>query len=193
MLGRLHVLTDARPGRDALAVTRSALGAGAPLIQVRVEDGTGDRQFLAFAAEVLALCRAHGATCLINDRVDIALALGADGVHLGADDLPVALARRILGPAAIIGATSKTTVDGADYLGVGPVSATAIKPEKAPIGIEGIARSAGELPVIAIGGVTAESVPGLVTAGAHGVAVVGAVSGAADPAEAVRAFLKALA
>ncbi|WP_412541523.1 thiamine phosphate synthase [Longispora sp. K20-0274] len=201
MLGRLHVLTDARPGRDAVAVARAALAAGAPLFQVRVEDGVHDRDFLDFAAEIRALCRVYGATCLINDRVDIALAVQADGVHLGAFDLPVSVARRLLGSSAIIGATSRDAagaraalVDGADYVGVGPCYPTSTKdglPD--PIGPAGLEAAAHVgLPAIAIGGVTLERVPELLEAGAYGVAVVGAVNSADEPGVATKALLKAL-
>jgi thiamine-phosphate pyrophosphorylase len=201
MLGRLHVLTDTRPLEDAIAVTRAALTAGTPLVQVRMTDGVADRIFLDFADRILALCREYGATCLVNDRVDIALAIGADGVHVGADDLPVRVARRLLGPTAVIGATARgpeavrAAMDaGANYVGVGPCYPTSTKdhlPE--PVGPAGIAAAASVgLPVIAIGGVTAERIPELLAAGAHGVAVVSTVSSAVDPAEATRELLGAV-
>ena len=139
---------------------------------------------------------------LVNDRVDLALALGADGVHLGDDDVPVDVARRLLGPDAMIGATArnpeaaKRAVDaGASYLGVGPAYATHTKsglPD--PMGAAGVAAVAGavSVPVIAIAGVTVDRVAELRDAGAWGVAVVGAVYGAADPAAATAELLEAL-
>ncbi len=198
---RLHVLTDARAGRDALDIIAGALSAGAPLVQVRAK-GVTDRELYDLAVRVSRLCAAAGASCVIDDRVDVALAVGAAGTHLGARDLPLAAARRVAGPGHLLGGTAREpvlaaslVVDGADYLGVGPTWATRTKdglPE--PIGPAGVAAvtAAVDVPVIAIGGVTAERIPELLAAGAHGVAVVAAVSGAADPAEAVRALLRAL-
>jgi thiamine-phosphate pyrophosphorylase len=200
-LGRLHVLTDARGGRDPLVVVAAALAAGAPVIQVRAK-GCTDRQLYEFALRVTELCAAHGAMCLVNDRPDVALAVGAGGTHLGAQDLPVAAVRRIVGPTRIIGGTARgprlarsLVAEGATYLGVGPAYATTTKdglpPPLGPSGVAAVA-AAVNVPVIAIGGVTAGSVPDLLAAGAHGVAVVGAISDAADPAAATRELLAAL-
>lgn len=201
-LERLHVITDTRPGRDALAVVTAALPAGARLIQVRVEDGTTDREAYEFALLVRALCDRYGATCLVNDRLHVALAVRAAGAHVGADDLPVEAARRVLGPAALLGATVRDPVAaraavaaGASYLGVGPAFATTTKdglPEVlGPAGIAAVA-AAVDVPVIAIGGVTASRVAPLRAAGAYGVAVVGAVSEAPEPAAATRELVRAL-
>jgi thiamine-phosphate pyrophosphorylase len=201
-IGRLHLITDARPGRAALAVVAAALAAGADTVQVRVPDATSDREAYELAGRVLRLCRDNGATCLVNDRLHIALAVGADGGHVGADDLPVAAARRILGPGAVLGATARdpetarrAVRDGATYLGVGPAYRTATKdglPD--PIGPAGIAAVAVAVtvPVIAIGGVTAGRVADLTAVGAHGVAVVGAVSEADDPGKATTELLEVL-
>lgn len=200
-LGRLHVLTDVRPGRDAITSVRAAVAAGTPVVQVRAKDGT-DRQRFEFARRVVGICAAHEVTCIINDRLDLALAAGADGTHLGADDLPVAAARRIVGPDHLIGATARDpdqaralVAAGADYLGVGPAfSSTSKVGLPAPLGPSGIAAvcTAVPVPVIAIGGVTASRVGQLLAAGAHGVAVVAAISAAPDPAAATREFLHAL-
>ncbi|MFF0874967.1 thiamine phosphate synthase [Micromonospora aurantiaca (nom. illeg.)] len=203
-LGRLHLITDTRPGRDPLAVLRAALPvAGAELVvQVRVEDDATDREAYELAFQVTEACRPYGAQCLVNDRLHVALAVDGAGGHVGADDLPVAAARRVLGPDAVLGATARepvsarTAVDaGASYLGVGPCHVTTTKsglPD--PIGPEGIraVAEAVSVPVIAIGGVTAASVPALRAAGAYGVAVVGALSLAADPAHATAELLQAL-
>jgi len=201
-VGRLHVITDTDGGRDPLPDVRAALSAGAPVIQVRVADGCTDRQAYDLAARCLRLCAAAGAACLVNDRVHVAAALGAHGVHVGADDLPVAATRRVLGPAAVVGATARNAADGgaavasgATYLGVGPAFPTSTKAGlPAPLGAAGIAAVAAAVPVpvIAIGGVTVARVPDLLAAGAYGVAVVGAVSRAADPAGATRLLLAAL-
>jgi thiamine-phosphate pyrophosphorylase len=195
-IGRLHLVTD------SLSVAAAALAAGAGTIQVRVPDSTTDRDCYDLAARVLDRCRAAGATCLVNDRLHIALAVGADGGHVGGDDLPVAVARRVLGPDAILGATARDPVTaqaavaaGASYLGVGPAYATRTKeglPDPiGPAGIRAVA-SAVTVPVIAIGAVTAARVPELLAAGAYGVAVVTAVSDAPDPAAAAAELLAAL-
>lgn len=198
---RLHVLTDDRPADELFAFVETILAAGAPCIQVRAK-GFDDRAWYGLAAALTARCHEAGALCIVNDRLDIALAVGADGVHLGADDLPVAAARRIAGDRLLVGTTARDPAqagraasDGADYLGVGPVFTTSSKdglPD--PIGIGGLRAVAGavELPVIAIAGVTADRVPSLLDAGAHGAAVLGAVGGADDPAAATRELLDRL-
>jgi thiamine-phosphate pyrophosphorylase len=202
-LGRLHIITDTRPDRDPLTVVRAALSVGAPVVQVRVEDHATDREAYDLTVRVAALCAEYGASCLVNDRLHVALAAGAAGGHVGADDLPADAARRVLGPAAVLGATARSpqtalaaVAAGASYLGVGPAYATSTKPGlPAPIGPAGVAAVAAavDVPVIAIGGVTAACVPDLLAAGAYGVAVVGAVSAAADPARATAALLSVLA
>jgi thiamine-phosphate pyrophosphorylase len=202
-LGRLHLITDTRPGRDAVAVAAAALAAGTPVIQVRVEDGATDREAYEFAARIRALCDRHGAACLVNDRLHVALAVGADGGHVGTDDLPVDAARRVLGPAAVLGATCRDPASaraavaaGASYLGVGPAFDTSTKDGLpaaiGPAGIGAVAAAVPDTPVIAIGGITASRVAPLLAAGAYGIAVIGAVSGAADPAAAARELLHAL-
>jgi thiamine-phosphate pyrophosphorylase len=200
-LGRLHVLTDARGGQRALDAVAAAVGAGAPVVQVRAK-GCTDRELYDFARAVVTLCAPAGTTCLVNDRVDVALAVGADGTHLGAGDLPLAAARRIAGPGHLLGGTAREpelarrlVTEGADYLGVGPAYPTRTKtglPDAiGPAGVRAVA-GAVDVPVIAIGGVTAERVAALLAAGAFGVAVVGAVAAAADPAAATGALLRAL-
>lgn len=200
-LGRLHVLTDARGGPTALEAVASAVAAGAPVVQVRHKDCT-DRALYEFAVQVVEICAPSGATCIVNDRVDVAVAVGAAGTHLGADDLPVAAARRVAGAGHLLGGTARSpgqaqrlVAAGADYLGVGPVYRTTTKvglPD--PMGPAGVAAVADAVavPVIAISGVTADRVGELLAAGAWGVAVVGAISGAPDPAAATRRFLEEL-
>lgn len=200
-IGRLHVITDTRPGRDPLALARFALDAGAPVLQVRAK-AFSDRAFYEFALAYRALCAEYGATCLIDNRADVAVAVGAHGAHVGAHDLPVAAARAVLGPAGVLGATARDPATagrhqaaGASYLGVGPAYATTTKDGlPAPLGPDGIARvvAATSLPVVAIGGVTPARVPELLAAGVHGVAVIGAVADSDDPRAAVRELLAAL-
>jgi thiamine-phosphate pyrophosphorylase len=201
MLGRLHVITDNRFGRDPRLAVPIALQSGADVIQVRVKSWT-DRDLLELAEQVVAWCQPYGAACIVNDRVDVALAVGADGVHLGADDLPVSVARSLLGPDAFVGGTARDAATaralvaaGASYLGVGPCFATVTKtglPD--PIGLAGVAAVAAavDVPIIAIGGVRADQISELRAVGAYGVAVVDAVSGAEDQAAAVRDLLREL-
>jgi thiamine-phosphate pyrophosphorylase len=202
---RLHLVTGPRPVETVRAAVDVAvrLEMTAELaVQVRVEDHVTDRVAYELTLAVLDITRPNSVLCLVNDRLHVAVAAGADGGHVGADDLPVAAARAVLGPAAVLGATARTPgggtaarASGATYLGVGPAFATSTKdglPD--PIGAAGVAAVAGAvpgLPVLAIGGVTAARVPELRAAGAHGVAVVGAL--AADPGRATEDFLKALA
>jgi thiamine-phosphate pyrophosphorylase len=200
-LGGLHVLTDARGGQATLDAVSAAVVAGAPVVQVRAKNCT-DRALHDFAVRVMDICGPAGTTVLVNDRVDVALAVGAAGTHLGADDLPIEAVRRVAGPDHLVGGTARDAerarrlvAAGADYLGVGPAYPTTTKsglPD--PLGSTGIqaVAEAVDVPVIAIGGVTAERVGDLLAAGAAGVAVVGAVSGAADPGAATRRLLEAL-
>ncbi|UOY02474.1 thiamine phosphate synthase [Blastococcus sp. PRF04-17] len=200
-VGQLHVLTDPRGGQAALEAVAAAVAAGAPVVQVRQKNCT-DRALCDFAAAVADICAAFEATCLINDRVDVALAVGAAGTHLGAEDLPVEAARRVAGPDHLIGGTARNprqarelVAAGADYLGVGPAYATRTKsglPDPiGPAGVQAVAEAVS-VPVIAISGVTVERVSELLAAGAWGVAVTAAVSGAPDPAAATRRFLEEL-
>ena len=195
-LGRLHVLVD------SLLVAEAALEAGAPTLQVRLKAGT-DAERYRLALAIAERCRAAGATCLVNDRVDLALAVGADGVHVGAEDLPVAVVRRIAGPAALVGGTARDpgtaerlVSEGASYLGVGPTFATSSKtglPE--PIGTNGVRAvvDAVDVPVVAISGITAATVDEVLATGAYGVAVIGAVAEAVDPHVATHDLMVAVA
>lgn len=195
-LGRLHVLVD------SLVVAEAALEAGAPTLQIRLKSGT-DADRYRLARLVAERCRAAGATCLVNDRPDLALAVGADGVHVGADDLPVPAVRSVVGSDLLVGATARDpatarrlVAEGASYLGVGPTFATASKsglPD--PIGVEGVraVAAAVTVPVIAIAGITADTVAAVLAAGAWGVAVIGAVADAPDPHTATHDLLLAVA
>jgi thiamine-phosphate pyrophosphorylase len=198
---RLHLVTPAHTGPDVIPALRAALDAGARHVQARTK-AVDDRQRFAFTSRMQRVCADAGATLVVNDRVDLALAVHAAGVHVGDEDLPPAVARRLVGPDAIVGVTcrdpeaARRAADaGASYLGVGPAYATTTKaglPDAlGPRGIEAVARAV-DLPVIAIAGITPARVPELLSAGAHGVAVVSAVFGVADPAEATRTFLEAL-
>ena len=200
-IGRLHVLVGPTRSDSAIELTKQVLDAGAHVVQVRVK-GVDDGVWIDLAGPIVELCHEYGATSIVNDRADVCLAVGADGVHVGADDLPVAAARKVVGPDRLVGGTARNAStaathasDGADYLGVGPVYETASKeglPNASGVElVEGVTVSV-DLPVIAISGVTIDRVPEILAAGAHGVAVIGAIARAPDPAAAVRGFLEAL-
>jgi thiamine-phosphate pyrophosphorylase len=198
---RLIVVTDpdCGGGRTVVDVVRAALRGGAPAIQLRMKDAAA-REMTEIARALLAETRAAGALLFINDRVDVALAAGADGAHVGQDDLPAAAARRVAPPGFLIGVSAETAelarraqADGADYVGVGPVYATGSKADAGDaVGVERIAEvaEAVRIPVIGIGGITTENAPAVLQAGAAGVAVISAVMRADDPAAAVRALLR---
>ncbi len=182
--------SEAAAETDILTLIRKAVRGGATLVQLRGKAWT-DRQFLSVAGRALKLLRPAGIPLIINDRADIARAAGAAGVHLGQTDLPAAAAREILGRHAIIGVSAVTSRDareagaaGADYLGVGPVFLTRSKDDAGvPLGLGGMQRirRATKLPVLAIGGIDAENAAAVVGAGADGVAVISAITAAADP------------
>jgi thiamine-phosphate pyrophosphorylase len=200
---RRYLVTDGRAGSVEwlVALCEQALAGGVTAVQLRAKDWT-DRDLLAAAQELQARCQAHDALFIVNDRVDIALAAGADGVHLGVDDMPVEVARALLGPAAVIGYSPEADADrlaaeqaGADYLGVGPVFGTTTKGDAgAAIGLDGLRRvvAATPLPVVGIGGITIERAPDVVRTGAIGVALVGAIFFADDPQAAARHLAEAL-
>jgi len=197
---RLIVVTDpdCGAGRGVADVVRAALRGGAPAIQLRMKDAPA-REMAEVARTLLVETRAAGALLFINDRVDVALAVGADGAHLGQDDLPMAAARGIVPPGFLLGVSAETTAlarqaeeDGADYVGVGPVYATGSKADAGDaIGTGRITEvaSAVRIPVVGIGGIAIGNAPAVVRAGAAGVAVISAVMRAEDPEAAVRALL----
>lgn len=179
---------------------RRLLAGGARILQLRMKR-TPPREALAAAREVVAACRHAGALCLLNDRVDLALLSGADGVHVGDEDLPPEAARELLGPARLVGVTVRNATGaraakeaGADYVGVGPVFGTTTKQVPAPVlGLEGFAAVVRDspLPVVGIGGVGLANIGKVAVAGAHGAAVVSDALLAEDIAERVRALLAA--
>jgi thiamine-phosphate pyrophosphorylase len=198
---RLIVVTDpdAGSGRETLDVVRAALRAGAPAIQLRWKEASA-REMVALAAAIRETVVRTGALLLVNDRVDVALAAGANGAHLGDDDLPVEAARRIAPPGFLLGVSAGTperarrgVADGADYVGTGPVYATGSKRDAGePVGAEQIRRVAAAVPVpvVGIGGIGPGGAGDVVRAGAAGVAVISAVMRAADPEAVVRMLLR---
>jgi thiamine-phosphate pyrophosphorylase len=195
------VIVNVSADGTGVDLVRLVAAAGAPLVQVRTKDGT-DADRTLVARRCVDAAEAQGALVVVDDRADVCVAAGAHGVHGGADDLPVAALRAVVGSARLVGGTARDPATaqahqaaGADYVGVGPVYATTSKaglPD--PIGVEMVALVAASvtIPVIAIAGITAERVPEVLAAGAHGVAVIGAVAGAADPAAATRDLLEAV-
>lgn len=194
MLPRLHLLT-AIPALDRSSLDRvvEVAGTSADGIQVRVK-GASDRDLASWTRDLIAAVSPSGIKVIVNDRVDVALVAGADGVHLGHEDLPVAAVRRLAGKGFLIGATCRGPEDvrralaeGADYCGVGPVFTTTTKaglPQ--PLGLEGLRAAAARGPVVAIGGITPARVPEVMASGAHGVAVVAGIWRSTDPPRATR-------
>ena len=181
----LYLVTDSTDMDTATFLNKieQALQAGVTLLQLREKDGTG-KTLYNLASQVAKLAKAYGVPLLIDDRVDIALAVGADGVHLGADDLPVSTARKIVGPDKIIGATAKTVqaakqayADGADYLGVGAIFPTTTKVKTQITSIETLRAIAAAvpIPVYAIGGLNADNMQVLAGSGCLGICVVSAI------------------
>ncbi len=193
----LYVLCDDTV-RPELALAEKAarlLAGGARVVQLRMKR-TPIKEALAAAREVVAACRRAGAVCLLNDRVDLALLAGADGVHVGDEDLPPEAARELLGPGRLLGVTVRGLADahaaraaGADYVGLGPVFGTTTKQVAAPVlglrGFEAVVRES-PLPVVGIGGVKLENIADLAATGAHGGAVASDALLAEDIAERVR-------
>jgi len=187
---RLYVLVTAELCRgDFLHVAESALAGGADCLQLREKD-LPDAELLERARALVGLCRRYDALCIINDRPDIAFLAGADGVHLGQDDLPVPAARKIVGAGAIIGKSThslaqalEAAAEGPDYVAVGPMFASATKPQEHIAGLATLREVADRvrLPLVAIGGITPDSAGEVLAAGAQAVAVCQAVIGRTDP------------
>jgi thiamine-phosphate pyrophosphorylase len=195
---RLYLVTGTRPGGRPLAeVLAPALRGGVDLVQLREKDAS-DEEILAAAAQARALCDAAGALLLVNDRPDLAVAAGSDGVHVGQDDMAVAQARAIVGPELLVGlsthAPEEIDAADADYIGVGPVPATPTKPGRPAVGLALVRHAAAHatLPWFAIGGIDPASVAAVVEAGARRVAVVRAITDAADPELAARGLRASL-
>lgn len=199
---RLIVITDRvlAASRSVADIVAEALQAGARAVQLR-EKRQPPRTVLPLARRLRADTRQAGALFFVNDRIDLALAVDADGVHLGPDDLPVRAARRVAPSGFVVGYSADNADvaraavrDGADYIGCGTLYPTATKPDAGEVvGIEGLRRvvRAVDVPVVGIGGVTPDRAPAVIGEGAAGCAAVGAVMAARNPAAAVRDFLRA--
>ncbi len=199
-LGLYVIATECREhGRGYLDVAAAALAGRADVIQLRAKDAPARAALeIALRLREMISSRPERRLFLVNDRVDIAMAAGADGVHLGQDDMPIAAARALLGPYAVIGVSAGSVEEalsaergGADYLGVGAIFFTATKPDIGePVGLDTlreIKRRCG-IPVVAIGGIGKDNLEEVLGAGADGIAVISAVTEAADMEGAVREF-----
>ena len=204
---RLYLCTDARRDRGDLAeFVDAALAGGVDIVQLR--DKTAGqpleaKQELAALEVIATACAAHGALLAVNDRADIAVAVGADLLHLGQDDLPVPLARRIVGDDMAIGRSTHTAAeadaaaveDGVDYFCTGPCWPTPTKPGRPAPGLPLVSHTAAlgtDRPWFAIGGIDTERLPDVLAAGATRIVVVRAITEAADPTSAAAAFTAAL-
>jgi thiamine-phosphate pyrophosphorylase len=195
----LYVILDrgACRGRDLADLLEAALAGGCRMVQLCEKEWPSGR-LLPLAQRLRARCATAGATFIVNDRVDLALAVAADGVHLGQDDLPARAARPLLRPGMILGLSTHdldqaraAQADGADYIAVGSMFATATKPDFQLVGPALLRKLRPEIsvPLIGIGGITHDNVQEVIRAGADGVAVISAVGAAADPRVASERFL----
>jgi len=199
----LYLITDRHQtaGRPLLSVLERALSAGVKAVQLREKD-LGTRPLLELAAELLSLTRKHGGLLFINDRVDLVMALGADGVHLRSDSMPVQAARRVLGPNRLIGMSAhsvgevlKAEADGADFAVLGPIYDTPSKRRYGdPIGLRPLEEVSQQshIPIFAIGGISLPCVQEVRRAGAYGVALISAILLSEDIEPATRLLLHAL-
>ena len=185
--------------RDDEALCRALLASGARVLQVRIKPATTSGQIARAARMARRLCTEHGAALVVNDRADIALAVGADGVHLGQTDVPLERARQHVGSRLWLGVSTHdlqqvraAVAGGADYLGFGPVFPTTTKQNPDPVqGVDGLraaVAAAGSVPVVAIGGITPARAPDVYAAGAAAVCAIGAVTSAPDVTAAARSL-----
>lgn len=199
MDSRLYVVTGQAfmRGRSLEEVISAAIRGGADTVQLREKEFTG-RELLEAGHLLRRLTREHGVRLIVNDRVDVAKAVDADGVHLGQQDLPIQVAREILGPDKVVGISTHNVEEavaaeraGADYIGLGPMKPTSTKLDTEPVvGPEGAkaVRAHVRLPIVAIGGIKQEDAAEIIRNGANAVAVVSAVVGAEDVESAARAL-----
>ncbi len=204
VLPRLYAIIDPAQagGRSSVEVAEALLAAGVRLIQYRDKQASSGELY-ASAQQVAECVRKAGGTFIVNDRADVALAVDADGVHVGQDDLPVESARALLGPGKLIGFSTHVLEQvrdadrsTADYIAFGPIFPTASKENlDRVVGLSGLreARKATRKPLVAIGGITLESARAVIDAGADSIAVISALVGASDIAGRAREFLKQVA
>jgi thiamine-phosphate pyrophosphorylase len=202
-IGRLHIITDTelQVRFSHVELAKMAISGGADTIQFRQKGGS-TRELIETAKGMKKVCSNAGVTFIVNDRLDVALASDADGVHLGQNDFPIPLARKILGANKIFGGSAvtmdealKCLEEGADYIGFGPVYPTASKEDAGPVAGLDLMKEVIDkirLPLIAIGGVNKENAPEVIRLGAHGIAVISAVCCHKNPEQATRELFRAL-
>jgi thiamine-phosphate pyrophosphorylase len=197
LASHFYGMVDPASGHEPRALAEIYLDAGVKVMQLRLKDAPG-RDLLAAARAITELCRARGATFIMNDRVDIAMLSGADGVHLGQEDLPLDAARRLVGSKMIIGISTHTIeqaraaeAGGAEYIGFGPMYSGGLKEIVKGQGLETLraVRSAVKIPIVAIGGITEARVPEILAAGADAAAIITDVVRAPDIAAKVHSIL----
>lgn len=203
---RLQLITNPSESLSVVDGAKLALAGGCRWVQLRHKDACR-QQLVDEGGEIMEACRKEGATFIVDDNVEIAAELGADGVHLGKNDMPVAEARKILGPTRIIGATANTFDDiekawrdGADYIGLGPFRFTTTKKKLSPVlGIEGYrsifsrCRKEGiDIPIVAIGGIMPDDIPPIIDSGADGIALSGCILNASDPSAQTKEIINIL-
>lgn len=197
---RLYAITPEGGPADVERLVAAWLRGGVDVVQLRQKTMPRGR-LLELATALAGACAGAGALLIVNDHLDVAMLSGAAGVHLGADDLSVAAARRVAGPDLVVGASASSPESGreaeaagADYLGTGPAYATPLKPEKSVIGPAGVARVAAavSVPVFAIGGIEGSRLPELREAGVERVCAIRALAAAPDPEAEARAWRRAL-
>jgi thiamine-phosphate pyrophosphorylase len=192
-----YAIIDPSGGHEPVELARTMLSAGAKILQLRLKSAPTGR-FVEAAREIAAMCRGAGALFIVNDRVDIAMLCDADGVHLGQEDLPLEAARHLIGAQKIIGISTHSIdqaraaeAGGADYIGFGPIFPGGLKQNREGKGIEALraVRSAVGIPIVAIGGITADRVPEVLAAGADAAAIITDVVRARDVGARAREIL----
>lgn len=200
-IGKLHIITDTslQNRYSHVDLAEMAIAGGADTIQLRSKS-VSTKELIETARAMKKICSRSGVPLIINDRVEIAMEVEADGVHLGQDDVPISTARKMLGSSCIIGGSAGNLDEaeiclneGADYIGSGPVYYTGSKKDAGPaIGLKSLKKLVERIPVpvIAIGGISPVNIPELLKTGVHGVAVISAVCMSDDPAKATGEFTK---
>lgn len=202
----LQFITHFTERYSYLDSVRIALEGGCKWIQLRMKEATPET-IIPVAEEAMCLCRKHGATFIIDDHVELVKQIGADGVHLGKNDIPIAEARKLLGHNFIIGGTAnsfedvqKHHEDGADYIGCGPFRFTTTKKNLSPVlGLEGYQRIVSQmkeaginLPLVAIGGITRDDLPSLIQTGITGIALSGSILRAENPIQEMKTIIQTI-
>jgi len=195
---RLYLIMDAATRTPPERFLAAAIAGGVDMVQLR-EKKLDDGALLAYARRCASVCRQHGVPFIVNDRADIAIAAGADGVHVGQDDIPVADAKMLLGPGSIVGVSTHDArqidaASDADYLGVGPIFETPTKPGRPAVGADLVRYAAAhaKAPFFAIGGLDPSNVAEVIAAGGRGISVYRWIARADDPARAAREMIAAM-